>query len=53
MITGREAKPMKADSVDSYQLSLSSKLDVQKVVDFFSSPANYPLFGYKLEQYNV
>jgi hypothetical protein len=26
---------------------------VQKAVDFFSSPANYPLSGYKLEQYNV
>jgi len=51
-IAGREAKPIKADVTDSYQLTLSSKLDVQKVVDFFSSPANYPLSGYKLEQYN-
>lgn len=52
-IAGREAKPIKADASDCYQLTLSSKLDVQKVVDFFSSPANYPLSGYKLKQYNV
>lgn len=53
IIAGREAKPVKADTADCYQLTLSSKLDVQKAVDFFSSPANYPLSGYKLEQYNV
>lgn len=53
IIAGREAKAIKADATDSYQLTLSSKLDVQKVVDFFSSPTNYPLSGYKLEQYNV
>lgn len=52
-IAGREVKAIKADATDSYQLTLSSKLDVQKVVDFFSSPTNYPLSGYKLEQYNV
>jgi hypothetical protein len=40
LITGREAYPMKADSADSYQLSLRSKADIQKVVDFFSSPDN-------------
>lgn len=50
-IADREAKPIKADATDSYQLTLSSKLDVQKVVNFFSSPANYPLSGYKLAQY--
>lgn len=40
IIAGREAKAIKADATDSYQLTLSSKLDVQKVVDFFSSPTN-------------
>jgi hypothetical protein len=53
MITGREAKPIKADSVNSYQLTLSSKVDVQKVVDFFSSPNNHPLCGHKLNQYTI
>jgi hypothetical protein len=53
IITGREAKPVKVDAADCYQLTLASKLGVQKAVDFFSSPANYPLSGYKLEQYNV
>jgi hypothetical protein len=33
-ITGREAYPMKADFVGSYQLSLSSKIDIEKVVLF-------------------
>ena len=26
---------------------------IKKVVNFFSSPNNYPLYGYKLEQYNL
>ena len=52
-VAGREAKPIKPEATDSYQLTLSSRLDVQKVVDFFSSAENYPLSGYKLKQYNV
>lgn len=53
LIAGREAKEIKPDSADCYQLTLSSKSDVQKAVDFFSSPYNHPLYGYKLEQYNL
>lgn len=53
IITGREAYPIKADSVNAYQLTLSSKADVQKVVSFFSSSNNYPLLGYKLKQYDL
>jgi hypothetical protein len=53
VITGREAYPMKADSVDAYQLSLSSRIDIEKVVSFFSTPNNHPLTGYKLTQYVV
>lgn len=52
-ISGREAYPMKADSVDSYQLSLSSKFDIEKVVHFFSSSSYHPLYGYKLSQYKL
>ncbi len=51
-IAGREAKAIKADIADCYQLTLSSKIDVQKVVNFFSSPDIHPLCGYKLKQYN-
>lgn len=51
IIAGREARPIKADSNNSYQLTLSSKLDVQKVISFFSSPNNHSLVGYKLSQY--
>lgn len=53
IITGREAYPIKADSVNAYQLTLSSKADVQKVVSFFSSSNNYPLLGYKLKGYDL
>lgn len=51
-ITGREAYPMKADSVDSYQLSLTSKIEIEKVIYFFSFSGCHPLYGYKLSQYN-
>ena len=40
LVAEREAKPIKADSLDCYQLTLSSKSDVQKVVNFFSSTNN-------------
>lgn len=53
IITGRESKPIKSDSSGSYQLTLSSKLDVKKVIYFFSSPDNHPLYGYKLSQYKL
>lgn len=53
IITGREARPIKADSKNSYQLTLSSKLDVQKVISFFSSLNNHSLVGYKLSQYTL
>jgi len=52
-ITKREAKPIKADSADCYQLTLSSKADIQKVIDFFSFSVNHFLFGHKLKQYNL
>lgn len=52
-IAKREAKPIKADSADCYQLTLSSKTDIQKVIDFFSFSVNHSLFGYKLKQYNL
>jgi len=53
IIAGREAYPIKADSANTYQLTLASKADVQKVVYFFSSSYNYPLLGYKLKQYDL
>ena len=52
LIAEREARVVKPDSADCYQLTLSSKLDVQKVVNFFSS-SNNTLHGYKLEQYKL
>ena len=50
LIADRE-KNIKADYSNSYQLSLSSKADVQKVVDFFSG-FDTMLHGHKLIQYN-
>ncbi len=53
IITGREARPIKADSQNSYQLTVSSKLDIQKVIYFLSSPNNHSLVGYKSSQYTL
>lgn len=47
LIVGKDPN-LKAEYPDYYQLSLSSKSDVQKVVNFFSSGE---LYGYKLIQY--
>lgn len=53
VIAKREAYIIKPDRSDSYQLSLSSKKDIQSVIDFFSSVKNHELIGYKLIQYNI
>lgn len=54
-ITGREINSLNP-SDNSYQISLSSKLDIEKVVCFFSNKDSsknitHPLCGYKHEQY--
>jgi len=49
----REAYPIKVDSAGSYQLSLTSKIDIGKVINFFSSSNNHPLYGYKFNQYKL
>jgi hypothetical protein len=46
-------REIKADSSDCYQLSLTSKSDINKVLEFFSSSNNISLMGYKLIQYNI
>jgi len=51
IIVGREAYPMKADSVGAYQLSLTSKLDIEKVISFFLSTDHHPLCGHKFSQF--
>lgn len=51
LIVGREPNIKVDSSSDCYQLTLSSKLDVQKVVNFFSAPST-TLYGHKLLQYN-
>lgn len=48
LIVNREPN-IKADYTNSYQLTLSSKADVQLVVNFFSKSND--LYGYKLFQY--
>jgi len=53
LITGREAYSMKADSVGAYQLSLSSRIDIEKEVSFFSSKNYHSLYGYKARQYKL
>jgi hypothetical protein len=51
VITNREANIIKPDKSNSYQLSLSSRKDIQSVIDFFASPLNHELIGYKRTQY--
>lgn len=53
IITDRDMRPVKPDTSDCYQLSLSSKLDVNNVLRFFSSSNHYPLIGFKSIQYNL
>jgi len=52
LITGKVPNEVKPDSADCYQLTLSSKSDIQKVVNFFSFH-NHLLLGYKLKQYEI
>ena len=52
-ITNREIKSIKPDRSDCYQLTLTSKSDVNKVLSFFSSSENISLIGFKLIQYNT
>lgn len=52
-ITNREMSVVKPDKSDCYQLSLTSKSDINKVLYFFSSLGNITLMGFKLIQYNM
>jgi len=51
MIANRKSYVIKPDKSNSYQLSLSSREDLQNVINFFSSSSNYKLLGYKYIQY--
>nr|QBM09632.1 hypothetical protein [Dactylella sp.] len=53
IITNKQINDTKPDANDNYQVSLTSKIDVQKTINFFSSSNNHPLIGYKLEQYKL
>lgn len=53
IITGRERSSIKAESTGAYQISLSSKIDIEKTISFFSSGNHHPLCGHKLSQYKV
>nr|QNH92695.1 hypothetical protein [Wolfiporia cocos] len=52
IITGRLPSDIKPCDADCYQLTLSSKKDVDLVLNFFSDPNNFPLMEYKLQRYN-
>lgn len=51
-LTGREAYEIKPDKAKSYQLTISSKVEIKKVIEFFSSPSVHPLCGDKGIQYS-
>lgn len=50
IITGPR-RELNSDSTGAYQLSLSSKKDIEKAISFFSSSNR--LCGYKLSQYTI
>jgi hypothetical protein len=41
------------DSSNSYQVTFTSRLDIQKIINIFSFSNLHPLIGYKSEQYNL
>src|SRR5438034_4308062 len=54
LITGEEpSNTFKPDSTGSYQLSLSSKKNIEQVISFFSSPDHHPLYSFKLNHYQI
>ena len=54
VITGEQPTvSLKSDSSGAYQLTLSSKKNIEQVVSFFSDSNHHPLYGYKLEQYQI
>lgn len=53
LIKGKIGSEIKADSSNSYQISFSSKKDIQTIINFFSFSNNYPLSGYKKVQYDL
>jgi len=42
---------IKPDNQDSYKITMSSREDIQKIVNFFSYSNHHPLLGYKSFQY--
>nr|QID02854.1 hypothetical protein [Orbilia oligospora] len=53
VVADKQINDTKPDDNDNYQISLTSKMDIQKTVNFFSSDNNHPLIGYKLKQYEL
>ena len=51
IIAKKNVNIIKPDNSNSYQLTLTSRKDLQNVINFFSSPLNIELKGYKLIQY--
>lgn len=51
IIAKKEVNIIKPDSSNSYLLTLTSRKDIQNVINFFSPPLKNELKGYKLIQY--
>jgi hypothetical protein len=49
----RECRPIKPDTGNSYKLTITSKLEVDKVLKFFTCSDIHPLKGNKLIQFNI
>jgi hypothetical protein len=53
VIKEEKGTSINVDSNNSYQVTFSSRLDIQKTINIFSFSGLHPLIGYKLEQYNL
>jgi hypothetical protein len=51
LLLGELRSEIKPDSSDSYKIAMTSKKEIQKVIDFFSFSNIHPLLGYKAENY--
>lgn len=51
-LLGELRSEIKPDKDESYKIAMTSRADIQRVVNFFSNHTIHPLFGYKAYQYD-
>jgi hypothetical protein len=51
ILLGELKSEIKPDNQNSYQIAMTSRANIQKIIDFFSFSNHHPLLGYKFVQY--